>query len=538
MNKILISVEKEYLSFFKYNGEINEKNLNKTNVIDTNNLKFTEDYINENIDLVASYINYIIFKFKINHVIIKNLEIAEIVLILLKRLNNIKFVNFIENKPLTSKISNLLLENKKIEKIECYSLPLIMFYKFNRNQIITRSKIVSSSKFLKNNNINTYSDLFNKEVIMIERINNDDIQSIYYFFNNNKNLKKIELKKYNRKNLNGLIQLLNKNNLKNVTIVIYETKETTKQILNDINLFDKLSKQYKVNIKIKYSNQYIKKNMIKQLNEINLKKILVVCFVMGIVLLFLCKYLERKDNKEIQENIDQINHIINEVENETNNNLNINEEIDDLNENNFEEIESPKETYISSYYQNYSKVYNELLSVNEETIGWITVNNTNVNYPVVQTKDNDYYLNHAYDKTNNIAGWIFVDYRNNMSVIDKNTIIYGHSGLKGNLMFSSLEKVLNNDWYSNENNLNINFSIKNNNYTWRIFSIYTIEKTNDYLYTNFSTEDKYLSFIDKIKSRSINDFNVEVNTNDKILTLSTCYKDDKHRLVIHAKMLQ
>ena len=52
------------------------------------------------------------------------------------------------------------------------------------------------------------------------------------------------------------------------------------------------------------------------------------------------------------------------------------------------------------------------------------VNNTNINYPIVQTTNNDYYLNHAYDKTKNMAGWLFADYRNNMDDIDKNTIIF------------------------------------------------------------------------------------------------------------------
>ena len=57
------------------------------------------------------------------------------------------------------------------------------------------------------------------------------------------------------------------------------------------------------------------------------------------------------------------------------------------------------------------------------------------------------------------------------------------------------------------------------------------------IYTDFSTEKSFLEFITKIKNRSIKNFNVEVNSNDKILTLSTCYKDDKHRVVVHALML-
>ena len=153
---------------------------------------------------------------------------------------------------------------------------------------------------------------------------------------------------------------------------------------------------------------------------------------------------------------------------------------------------------------------------------------------MVQYSDNDYYLTHAYDKSNNIIGWIFADYRNDFNEINKNTIVYGHSMVNGGLMFTTLDKVLNETWYSNENNLNIEFSIKNNKYMWKIFSIYVIDTTNDYLYINFDTNSDFLNFVDKIKDRSIYNFNQDINENDKILTLSTCYKDDNHRLVVHA----
>ena len=135
MNKILISVEKDFMSFSKYNRNVNEENLNNTNVIDVKSLKFTEVYINENIDLVSTFINLILLKFKLNKVIIKNLEIAETTLKLLKNLSTVKYVGFKENKELTYTISSLLLENKNLEQIECFSLPEIMFYRFNKNII-------------------------------------------------------------------------------------------------------------------------------------------------------------------------------------------------------------------------------------------------------------------------------------------------------------------------------------------------------------------------------------------------------------------
>ena len=190
-----------------------------------------------------------------------------------------------------------------------------------------------------------------------------------------------------------------------------------------------------------------------------------------------------------------------------------------------------------SYYINYQQVFQELKALNNDTVGWIRVNNTKVNYPVVQTVDNEYYLSHAYDMENNLAGWIYMDYRNDIDNLDKNTIIYGHNISKDYLMFGSLRNTLNESWYKNSENQIITFNTLNENINWQIFSMYTIEKTSDYLITEFSTKESYKRFIEKIKNRSVYDFEIEVNEEDKILTLSTCYQDDKHRLVIHAKMI-
>ena len=92
MNKISISVGKEYLSFSKYNRSINEENLNNTNIIDVKNLKFTEEYVLENLDFVSAFINLIILKYSLNKIVIKNLEIAETTLILIKNLKDIYVV--------------------------------------------------------------------------------------------------------------------------------------------------------------------------------------------------------------------------------------------------------------------------------------------------------------------------------------------------------------------------------------------------------------------------------------------------------------
>ena len=99
---------------------------------------------------------------------------------------------------------------------------------------------------------------------------------------------------------------------------------------------------------------------------------------------------------------------------------------------------------------------NKLKTFNLDTIGFIKVMGTNINYPFVQSTDNDYYLNRSYDKTYNNAGWIFLDYRNN-EFNDKNTIIYGHGRINGT-MFGSLKDTLKSSWQNNKDNYIIKIS--------------------------------------------------------------------------------
>lgn len=173
---------------------------------------------------------------------------------------------------------------------------------------------------------------------------------------------------------------------------------------------------------------------------------------------------------------------------------------------------------------------------NSDTIGWIKVNNTNINYPFVQTKDNDYYLSHAFDKSNNNAGWVFLDYRNNSDFSDKNNIIYAHAR-RDNSMFGSLRNVLKKEWYSNKDNHVIKLSTANENTMWQIFSVYKIPVETYYITTQFTTSSQYKTFLETIIKRSVHQFNTTVDSSDKILTLSTCSGEDD-RIVVHAKLIK
>lgn len=209
-------------------------------------------------------------------------------------------------------------------------------------------------------------------------------------------------------------------------------------------------------------------------------------------------------------------------------------------EENTEIVESKEEK--SNPYWDYIKMnlidvdFRELKKVNSDVKGWIKVNGTNVNYPFVQTNNNDYYLNHSITKQSNSAGWVFMDYRNNIKTFDKNTIIYAHARVN-QYMFGTLKNTLKNSWLNNTDNHVIKLSTEKQNTLWQVFSIYHIPTTNDYIQTKFNNDDEFLEFANMIKNRSIHNFKTTINKDDKILTLSTCYGNDE-KLVVHAKLIK
>ena len=152
--------------------------------------------------------------------------------------------------------------------------------------------------------------------------------------------------------------------------------------------------------------------------------------------------------------------------------------------------------------------FEALKQINTDTIGWLKVNGVQVEYPVVKTKNNSFYLNHSFDKSYNNAGWIFADYNNKIDGTDKNIVIYGHNRRDGS-MFGTMKNILKSEWYNNEENRIITFITEAEDCKYEVFSVYQIESEDYYIETNF-TEKTYESFINTIKKRSIKDFGTEV----------------------------
>ena len=234
----------------------------------------------------------------------------------------------------------------------------------------------------------------------------------------------------------------------------------------------------------------------------------------------------QEDNKKLENIEEQITEIV-EIEE-----INVNEEETLINE-----PDDKEDIYWQ--YKDVSMInvnINDLQAENNDTIGWIQVLGTNINYPIVQTDDNDYYLKRDFTKKKNKGGWIFLDYRNEINSLSKNNIIYGHRRYNKS-MFGTLKNVLTNSWQQNTDNHIIKVSTSKFNYLFQVFSVYQTPNETYYLQTDFLNNEAYKDFLNTIKGRSEYNFNTEVNEDTIILTLSTCHNKED-RLVVHSKLIK
>ena len=182
---------------------------------------------------------------------------------------------------------------------------------------------------------------------------------------------------------------------------------------------------------------------------------------------------------------------------------------------------------------NYIIDFESLIEKNSDTVVFLILPGTGIEYPVVQSDNNEFYLSHNFKKNINSAGWIFADYRNTLDGTDKNIIIYGHN-MRNGKMFSKLKNYLNPSWYDQEDHKKIYFITPDGANIYEIFSVYEIEDEEYYLKTDFNSNE-FNNYINTIKLRSEIDFNVNITSDDSIITLSTCGNTNDYRIVIHAK---
>lgn len=201
------------------------------------------------------------------------------------------------------------------------------------------------------------------------------------------------------------------------------------------------------------------------------------------------------------------------------------------------EIEEPvTEIDLDNIEIQYKVDFERLKEINKDVVAWLKVNGTDIEYTVVKANNNNYYLNHNFEKKYNKAGWPFADYHNKFDGTDKNIIVYGHNRRDGS-MFGTLKNILTDEWLNNEENSDIIFITENEEIHYEVFSVYKIETEDYYIQTNFK-DGKFQKFVDTLKQRSIKDFEIEVSEEDQILTLSTCANNNQYRVVLHAKRLK
>ena len=172
----------------------------------------------------------------------------------------------------------------------------------------------------------------------------------------------------------------------------------------------------------------------------------------------------------------------------------------------------------------------------EDYRGWIKIDNTNINYPIVQGKDNSFYLDKDINKNYLSSGSIFMNYLNH-GFNDENTVLFGHH-MRNKTMFAQLKKYKEKEFFYGDNDIVI--EVENDKVLkYKVFSAYVTDSKDNYIKTNFDDKDQYKEFLEDIKNKSQYKSDIDVNENDKIITLSTCsYEFNDARIVVHGKLLK
>lgn len=190
------------------------------------------------------------------------------------------------------------------------------------------------------------------------------------------------------------------------------------------------------------------------------------------------------------------------------------------------------------------KDFSTLKALNNDFVGWLSIPNTKLDYPVMQTNNHpDYYLRKNFYKQYSDLGTPYAEEGCDIDLPSDNITIYGHH-VKDGSIFGSLDEYVNKDYY--ENNKFIYFDTMNYFAKYEIIAVYKTVvytgKLDEFKYWNFinaENEDEYNSFINKIKDLSLYNIENSAEFGDKLISLSTCeYSRKNGRLVIVAKMVE
>ena len=535
MQKIEIEFKNEFVKIYLIVKERNlDKTLLNTNIISNEKLLFSLDYIKKNQKLVSSFLKEIVLEKKTSTILCNDMNVISTVGYVFKNTPIIK-VLMNTNDNFTYDAYDAIKSINTLKEVECNSIPTYLIELFDKENIkvVSKQEVLFSSQFMANNDLNNYSSIFYaKSIKLMCPIVTNDYNDLTTFFKINKYLKTIELYRYLTTDLLTLIDLLKSMRVKNITIAIHDNI-TDKDVIERLKVIKKENKKYKINITLFYSNEYIESNYIKQLIATTIKSCAVIIISLSLLAFSFVFY----NNKKSEENATSIKNDITEYLDDKISNIPEEEPTPDIKDNNQNENKTPEEPSIpnedTTPKDNRNLIIVALKELNDETVGWLNVPGTNIDYPVVKAKDNAYYLRHNFKKEKDYNGWVFMNYLNSAEMLDKNTIIFAHNRYYSNIMFGTLNKVGKKTWYQNIKDNLITYSDINKEMKWEVFAAYTVPVTDDYLETNFSTDEDFNNFIKMIRSRSVISSDLEIKSTDKILTLSTC-ADINTRFVVHA----
>ncbi len=180
--------------------------------------------------------------------------------------------------------------------------------------------------------------------------------------------------------------------------------------------------------------------------------------------------------------------------------------------------------------------FNALRERCPDVVAWIRSEGTPLNYPIVQGRDNDFYLSHLPDGSKNGLGSIFMDFRSQAVFTDPNTLIYGHETKSGS-MFGSLKQYRDPQFYLDHPTLSIYTQEKD--YTLQLIAGYVVNSTYEVPPMAFLGEEEFSAYITDIQNRSVFSAQVPVNMEDRLVSLCTCdYSVKNGRLVLVGKLVE
>jgi len=517
MKKIAVVIKEKALLFKYKTKKLTEPNLLNTNVISNNELVFSDEYLQYNVKLVGLFICDLAKERGINEVTVSDNLIGELVIGIISQIPSVEKLTITDDVNLSYTLCENISQTKNIKILNCYGIPQFMIEKLDKCNISVESRyeVLFTSNFMAENNLTSFSKIYYKTNMRIgEVLNTEDVLDIKTFCAINKYLKIIHFDKYNLDNIKIIIDILKEFKKRNVAIQIHDDIEDEKDIVLLREMNKELKKKNKIQISLVYSKDYLEKNYLQEVIFTTLKVCALIIFLIIVAVLGYIFYNNYKSEKKVTIIKNEINEIMDMTD----------EELD----NNQEDIEEDTMGMIHSYHK--------LYKVNNDTAGWLNVKGTKIDYPVVKATDNSYYLNKNIYKEKDYNGWVFMDYRNNIEELDDNTIVYAHNRFTSGVMFGTLPNLRKNSWLKNKSNYTITFNTLYKEGNWKIFSMYGIDVTNDYLVVNFREDEEKQEFIDMLLERSEYDFGTKVTVKDKILTLSTCL-DNNQRFVVHAVLI-